>query len=239
MDDNDESIAPAFTPYYDELVAHIEKCIGPVEPVLHEIISDVVHLDVLVVKPTATRPFYTLVTAGMSALPMNVPEGVPGGDLNQLAELIFTLPATNRYLSNDVEVDHDVDDDDDNSDYYPIGDLKMYARYPHLAETWIGLGHTLVSSDPPVPIAADTEMIGYLVSYPSVIASHQLWNFEASDGKRINLYQLYAIHSDELAFKLKTSGEDLIDRLLAADGLGPYDPKRQSTKPRKKFLGLF
>ena len=42
--------------------------------VFHEIVSDVVHIDLLHVPPRRERPFHTLVTCGMSVRPMNVPQ---------------------------------------------------------------------------------------------------------------------------------------------------------------------
>ncbi|GFN30316.1 suppressor of fused domain protein [Paenibacillus xylaniclasticus] len=46
-----------------ELISqHVEKYIGPIQSVYHEIISDLVHIDIIVVAPTPERNFYTLVT---------------------------------------------------------------------------------------------------------------------------------------------------------------------------------
>jgi hypothetical protein len=53
--------------------AHIEKHIGKIEAVMHEIASDIVHIDVHVIVPAAERNFYTLITSGMSDLPMVIP----------------------------------------------------------------------------------------------------------------------------------------------------------------------
>ncbi|AJS59305.1 hypothetical protein UB51_13440 [Paenibacillus sp. IHBB 10380] len=41
---------------------HVEKYIGEIDGVFHEIISDLVHIDILIVKPTKKRNYYTLVT---------------------------------------------------------------------------------------------------------------------------------------------------------------------------------
>ena len=58
--------------------------------VFHELISDQVHIDLHWVKPTAERPFHTLVTSGMSNLPMTTP---PGAEEVRYAELSICLPA--------------------------------------------------------------------------------------------------------------------------------------------------
>jgi len=52
---------------------HIARHFGPIATVWHEVVSDLVHIDVHVVEPSAERPSFTLVTSGMSDGPMTVP----------------------------------------------------------------------------------------------------------------------------------------------------------------------
>lgn len=52
---------------------HIEKNIGKIENVFHEISSDFIHVDIYIITPTKEKPYYTLVTSGMSSLPQTVP----------------------------------------------------------------------------------------------------------------------------------------------------------------------
>src|SRR5438477_178095 len=55
---------------------HLERCFpGGGSVVLHEKISPTIHLDVMVVAPTAAYPFLRLVTCGVAELPMHVPPG--------------------------------------------------------------------------------------------------------------------------------------------------------------------
>ena len=48
----------------ERISAHIEEHIGPVAGVFHELISDLVHIDVHMVAPTDERPYHTLFTSG-------------------------------------------------------------------------------------------------------------------------------------------------------------------------------
>jgi hypothetical protein len=74
-----------------ELISeHIEKHLGTPATVFHELISDLVHIDVHIVAPTEERPFYSLITSGMSDKPMNAPEGA---EEFRYAELMICLPA--------------------------------------------------------------------------------------------------------------------------------------------------
>src|SRR6185436_4391680 len=68
---------------------HVARHIGPIEMVWHEILSDLVHIDVHQIAPTADRPFWTLVTTGMSDVAMAAPEGCEDW---AFAELMICLP---------------------------------------------------------------------------------------------------------------------------------------------------
>ena len=68
---------------------HIETHVGNIYKVFHEMVSDLVHIDLHWVKPTTERPFHVLVTSGMSDMPMTVPEGFEG---LRYAELCVLLP---------------------------------------------------------------------------------------------------------------------------------------------------
>src|SRR5215475_89795 len=70
--------------------AHIEKQSGKIETVTHEIAYDLVHIDDHVGEPAAERNFHTLITSGMSDLPMTVPDGAEGV---RFAELLICLLA--------------------------------------------------------------------------------------------------------------------------------------------------
>jgi hypothetical protein len=57
------------------ITRHIGQYVGPPARVFHELISDLVHIDLHLVEPTAERDYCTLVTSGMSDRPMPAPQG--------------------------------------------------------------------------------------------------------------------------------------------------------------------
>src|SRR5262249_6607901 len=73
----------------EKISAHIERPVGPVASVFHEILSDLVHVDIHLVAPANNRNFYTLVTSGMSDRPMTPPEEC--GEV-RFAEIVCCLP---------------------------------------------------------------------------------------------------------------------------------------------------
>lgn len=199
--------------------AHIEAHIGTVESVWHELISDLVHIDVHHVKPTAERPYHTLVTSGMSQAPMTVPEGVPWN----YAELLCVLPPE-WTLTQEAFKDRAV--------YWPIEMLKRCARLPHEYDTWLGPGHTVPNGDPAEPFAPGTSLSGVMITWPLIL------NPDNSQidlgGKKAQLLMMVPLNDEEMAFKLQ-SGSDALEELIDQSGLAPWDmfrPNRPSVIPK-------
>ncbi len=84
----------------EQIEAHIEEHLGEVDQVWHEMVSDLVHIDIYQIPPTVDRPFWTLVTTGMSDLPMTVPEGAED---YTYAELMLCLPPDWKMSQQDFE----------------------------------------------------------------------------------------------------------------------------------------
>jgi len=179
---------------------HLHQHLGGEATVFHELLSDTIHLDVLVYAATDERPYHVLVTQGMSALPMTVPEGAED---QRFAELMLALPR-------DWEIDGDVADEE--RWYWPMRTLKLVARLPHLHQTWIGLGHTVPNGHPAEPYAEGTKLCCVIAAVPLSLAEGA-WRCELSPGKVVRLYALVPLYEDEMQFKLEHGSEALFERL--------------------------
>ncbi len=86
----------------------------------HELVSPDIHVDICVVPPSEKRDYYTLVTMGMGAHRMNVPEELAEYKLER-AELVIALPP-----------DWKLDEESLKNERWcwPIGLLKVLARLP-------------------------------------------------------------------------------------------------------------
>ena len=71
---------------------HIKRYFGEFGSVFHELVSPDIHVDICVVPPSEERDYYTLVTMGMGAHRMNVPEELAEYKLER-AELAIALPS--------------------------------------------------------------------------------------------------------------------------------------------------
>ena len=72
---------------------YIVEQFGEFNEVMHEIVSPDIHVDIIVVPPTEDNNYYKLITMGMGAYKMNVPDELKKYELER-AELVLYLPPT-------------------------------------------------------------------------------------------------------------------------------------------------
>lgn len=183
----------------EAIADHVAKFIGPPDQVVHELVSDLVHIDVHMVAPTPARNHYTLVTSGMSERPMHVPEGA---EELRYAELAICLPPTWKLDEQSFK---------DEANYWPARWLKILARFPHEFETWLGEGHTIPSGDPPEPYAPNTKLCCMML-VATALADEEFHTLELSD-RTIRFWSLVPLYAEEMNYKLKHGFEPLLEKL--------------------------
>ncbi|QEK99472.1 suppressor of fused domain protein [Olivibacter sp. LS-1] len=151
--------------------------------VLHEKESEVVHGDIYIVKPNDDRNYNILLSCGLSALPMQVPEGF---DHLKFAEISILLPP-NWNLN--------YDDFANENNYWPIRALKQLTKYPHLNDTWLGCGHTIPLDDR-YPVNHRFTAIILLES----ITLPESFTYIETDEKDIYFYAAIPLYQEELEF---------------------------------------
>lgn len=192
-------------PYGEECIeqisAHIEKYVGEVDSVLHEIISDTVHIDIHHVPPTEEKPFHFLITSGMSDLPMKV-----NGDPDDLAyaELMVVLPSWWEISSESFA---------DEGWYWPFRQLKFLARFPHKYDSWFGYGHTIPNGDPAEPFAENTKLDGVILLNPCHVPDEFL-TLTIDEHKTIEFLAVVPLYPEEMNFKLRNGVDALLDKLI-------------------------
>jgi hypothetical protein len=186
----------------EEISAHIEKYIGKVAAVFHEIRSDAVHIDLHHVKPTEDNPFNILVTSGMSDLPMKVP---PDANVPRYIELMAILPRDWRMDQESFKTEEW---------YWPVRLLKILARYPHRYNTWLGWGHTIPNGRPSRPFAANTQLSGVII-FPSVIVPREFHELRINEEKTIHFYSIMPLYEDEMKMKIHDGSKMLFDKFDA------------------------
>ncbi len=207
--------------YQEEIEAHFAALFpGRERFVYHEMLSDLVHIDVHVMCPTEEQPCYVLFTSGMSDLPMTLPDKINDREDMKYGELYLFLPP-DWQLSGEGSTLRDVP-----SRYtWPIGVLQFLARFPHEYQTWLGYGHT-------IPNGPDYSPFDESVGFGSVVLSWgdgPLSTLKTKDGKEIHFYQVIPAYKEEIEYKLKYGMDALLKRFRDA-GVPPIlDPDRPNT----------
>ncbi|WP_141505430.1 suppressor of fused domain protein [Paenibacillus luteus] len=210
---------------YEKIYNHVEQHIGPIAGVFREIVSDVMAVDIIVAAPTSKRNYYTMVTYGMSELPMTVPEGAED---YRYAELMICLPPTWKISDEAFQ---------DERNYWPIRALKTLARFPHEYQTWLYMGHTLANGQPAKPYSDNAGFQGMLLSFPDVEDKQGFFNLDLSSVKTVHFFNLVPIYQEEMDYKMKNGMEALFAKLNKIGTDDVVNLKRKNTC--KKVFGLF
>ncbi|WP_343286507.1 suppressor of fused domain protein [Faecalibacterium sp. An122] len=204
----------------DEMSAieqHIKNTFGAFENVFHELVSPDIHVDICVIPPSEERDYYTLVTMGMGAHRMNVPQELAEYKLER-AELAIALPPDWKLDEESLK---------EEQWYWPIGLLKVLARLPIAEDTWLGFGHTM---DKQSPFAEDTELCAAILVGPQDV----VWNggevCTLPSGEDVNFYQVIPLYRDEMEYKLAHDADALLDKM--ADVSFVVDPNRRDVLTR-------
>ncbi len=204
--------------------AHITRHLGQPETVFHEIISDLVHIDVHMIAPRPERNFYTLVTTGMSARAMKVPEGL---EELSYAELLLSLPPDWPLRQEDFK---------DESNYWPVRLLKTLARLPHEYDTWLGEAHTIPNGDPPEPYAPNTKLCCAMLA-PPLLVPDEFRELTVSPEMKMHFYGVIPMYREETDLKLKRGSQEIYTRFDRQKVSELLDVNRKNVA--KKLFGLF
>lgn len=175
--------------------AHIARWFGPVATVWREAVSLRVRLDVCVIPPHGEKNYYTLVTAGMGAHRMDVPEEYADRRIAR-AELAISLPE-----------DWDLNDDRDIW-YWPVRQLKSTARFGTNPGVWLSWGDTVECG----PVADNTDLSGFLLMAPQGVEDEG-FVCPLPDGDEVNFYHLLPLYPEEIRYKQARGAKALLDRL--------------------------
>ena len=195
---------------------HIEQYFGKFENVFHELVSPDIHVDICVVPPSEERDYCTLVTMGMGAHRMNVPEELAEYKLER-AELAIALPA-------DWKLDQESMKDE--KWYWPIRLLKSLARLPIASDTWLGFGHTMDNKE---NFAENTKLCAAILTGPqSTEEGGEVCTLPG--GEEVNFYQVIPLYEDELDYKLEHDADALLDKMRGISFV--VNPTRQDAITR-------
>ena len=216
-EDEEAGVPEVYTEEEMEAVeGHIQQYFGKVENVFHELVSPDIHVDICMVPPTEERDYCTLVTMGMGAHRMNVPEELVEYKLER-AELAIALPA-------DWKLDQESMKDE--KWYWPIRLLKSLARLPINCDSWLGHGHTVENRE---PFADNTKLCtATLIGPQDTEDGSEVCTLPG--GEEVNFYQVIPLYEDELDYKLEHDTDALLNKMRGISFV--VNPTRQDAITR-------
>lgn len=200
-------------PEYDEadievLENFIDETFGEFDGILEEEGAEEGDIEICVIPPDEGREFYTLVTVGMGAFEMDIPEELEEYQLER-AELIICLPPDWKIFSMEDRWQ------------WPIRLLKNLARLPFEEDTWIGWGHTIDNGQ---SFDDSTEQCGSMLIKPVLFGEGEMVCV-LPDGRRVNFYHVLTLYREEMEYKMEHGANELLGQL--DDSVLFINPKRE------------
>ncbi len=178
---------------------HIQQYFGTFEKVFHECSSPDIHVDICMVPPSEERDYYTLVTMGMGAHRMHVPQELAEYKLER-AELAIALPANWKLKYENLK---------NEQWYWPIRLLKVLARFPIACDAWLGWGHTVDNRE---RFAENTQMCSSILIGPqNTKDGSEVCTLPS--GEKVNFYQVIPLYREELGYKLEHDADALLENM--------------------------
>ena len=217
-EDEETGVPEVYTEEEMEAVeGHIQQYFGKFENVFHELSSPDIHVDICVVPPSEERDYYTLITMGMGAHRMNVPEELAEYKLER-AELAIALPGNWKLKREDLKNERW---------YWPIRLLKTLARLPIASDTWLGFGHTMDNEE---DFAKGTKLCAAILTGPQDTEDGSEVCI-LPGGEEVNFYQVIPLYREELEYKMEHDADALLDKM---DGISFVT---YNTRPNAMTMG--
>lgn len=195
-DDYDDDVEAYDEDELDAVEEHIKEHYGEFPTVFHEITSRDIICDIACIPPTEERNYFTLVTIGMGAHIMNIPDTLPA-DENGRAELLICLPPDWKLGESGEEW------------FWPISLLKDLAKLPINTDSWLGWGHSV---DHRGFLAPSTGFCASLLLYPEGV-SEDAEVCTLPNGDKVNFFEVIPMYREEMNFKINNDTKALLERM--------------------------
>ncbi len=181
----------------DKIVEHFDKYFEQADSiVIHPIVDNGFHVDVLLYKPNDKYPFWKLVTMGASDYKM---PPVPN-----------TISQYNEYIMF-VHADEKLDNQEIAGWYF--NKLVMIASFARFNKCHITYGHSFEwQNDDP-----DDEMIAAFIEFPQIVETVEMLRCKTSLFKTVACLQVVLLNKDDLAKLMEIGPQDFSEYLYPED----------------------
>ena len=202
----------------EAFLEHVAQFVGPVEGVISvaPVAPGLPPIDLVHVAPTDAKPWQVLVTLGMSAEPMRIPDDFP--DEPRRAELVIGLPP-------DWPLDGEALRDP--AFRWPLRLLATLASFPAASGQWLSVGHTVPNGEPPHPYV---EGLGFCCAMlaPPITLLPEFRTLSLSDDSDVVFYAVVPLFEREMELKVSEGTKALLERFDKQDVCEILDVRRRS-----------
>ena len=180
---------------------HIIKHFGSISRIIPVEESENLDLRIFVIEPTKERDFYTLITCGMGAYKMELPDDFKDTDLDRIELLMYLSPDWNMDLALSKPTGLITGEtvtpifgsmyDEWN---YPVKVLKNLAQAPVDNDSYFVMGNIMDDEEPLSPSTNDTG--GILISPAYISEEERICTLP--DGEKVGFLQIMPIQSFEI-----------------------------------------
>ena len=181
---------------------HIAEFLGPVSGIISvaPVAPGLPLIDLVHVSATESKPWQVLVTLGMSATPMELPEAY--ADEARYAELVIGLPPDwplEGVALNEV------------AHRWPLRLLATLASFPAASGQWLSVGHTVPNGEPPHPYV---EGLGFCCAMlaPPITLLPEFRTLELSSEKSVVFHAVVPLFEREMELKVAEGTRALLER---------------------------
>ena len=191
---------------HEQVSGHIVRVFGKADQVLQDPVGEDIQVDLQIIAPTQQKNYYTVVTLGMGAHCMNVPEELKVYSIER-AELVMYLPP-------DWQIDQDKP-----QWQWPFQWMRQLARRPIRQKSWLGWGHTAAHGR---PFAVNTDFTASILLRPSAIEEQDAVCV-LQNKSEVNFYQVVPLYNEELVYAMEHGAEQLLEKMQQQELLAlPY-----------------
>ena len=181
----------------DETEGAVEEYLRSGYDVLYELEIADKDLKIFVAPPSETRDCITLITDGMSNMPMNVPDNLED---YRYAELMINLPS-DWLLSPDALMNEKFN--------WPVDWLIKIAKYPFQNDIYLGEEFSIIENgQPPEKISSSVDYTCFLL----FLSKAEFYRPVFKNGKRVNIYTVFPIYTEEKEYEENNGVHSLLSR---------------------------
>ena len=209
---------PIIGPERDAILQHIAEHVGPIVGIISvaPVAPGLPPIDLVHVGATESKPWQVLVSLGMSAQAMQIPQTFE--DEPKYAELVIALPPDwpleGRALKQVAF-------------RWPLRLVATLASFPAASGQWLSVGHTVPNGEPPQPYFEELGFCGAMLA-PPITLLPEFKTLRLDADKELVFHAVVPLFEREMELKVSEGTKALLERFDKQQVCEILDVERRS-----------